>query len=159
MNGVGDRRQKEVEMAREMVRSGRATLEWPPRWTTVRWPGRWTELFDEDDLIRVEEVVEDDHTLVVRAELAGFDPDKDVKLSVENGVLAIQAVRRAEHEDKAQRRHRTEFRYGSFARSVVLPAGAAEDDVKATFVDGILEVRIPIDTGKPEAKEIPITRT
>lgn len=145
-------------MAREMIRSGRTTLEWPPRWTTVRWPGRWADLFEEDDLIRVEEVMEDEHTLVIRAELPGVDPDKDAKLTVENGVLTIQAVRRAEHEDKGQRGHRTEFRYGSFARSVVLPAGASEDDVKATFVDGILEVRVPVDT-KPAATEISITRS
>jgi len=139
-------------MTRDLVRTGRAVVEWPPRWPAVR---RWMDLFEEDGIIRVEEVMEGD-TLVIRAELPGVDPDKDVDIAVENGVLTLHAVRRDETEDKDRRR--SEFRYGSFSRSLTLPAGATEDDVKATFADGILEVRVPVSGAKAEATRIPVTK-
>jgi HSP20 family molecular chaperone IbpA len=39
-----------------------------------------------------------------------------------------------------------------------LPTGAAEGDVTASYKDGILEVRIPIDTAKAEAKRVAVAR-
>ncbi|HUI04407.1 MAG TPA: Hsp20/alpha crystallin family protein [Acidimicrobiales bacterium] len=139
-------------MARDLVRTGRAVVEWPPLWPTVR---RWMDLFEEDGIIRVEEVMEGD-TLVIRAELPGVDPDKDVDISVENGVLTLHAERRDETVDKDRRR--SEFRYGSFSRSLTLPVGATEDDVKATFADGILEVRVPVSRAKAQSTKIPVTK-
>jgi len=144
-------------MTRETARSARSLVEWSPRFPVVRWPGRWLDLFEDDGLIRVEEVVED-HTLVIRAELPGVDPDKDVELTVDNGRLTLRAERREEKEEKDRHRRRSEFRYGSFTRSVQLPPGAGQDDVKATSTDGILEVRVPVDGEKAETKKIAITR-
>ena len=83
--------------------------------------------------IRVEDYVEDDH-YTVRAELAGIDPAKDVEVTVGAGYLTI----RAERHDKTEGKHRTEFRYGSFSRTIGLPANADEDAVTATYRDGIL---------------------
>src|SRR6266700_6797341 len=83
--------------------------------------------------IRIEDFVEGDHYLV-RAELAGIDPEKDVEVTVGSGYLTI----RAERHDKTEGKHRTEFRYGSFSRSLPLPAHVNQDDVKATYHDGIL---------------------
>jgi HSP20 family protein len=144
-------------MARDTAKPARSLMEWSPRFPAMRWPARWMDLFDEDDLIRVEEVVED-HTLVIRAELPGVDPDKDVELTVDNGRLTVRAERHEEKEEKDRHRRRSEFRYGSFTRSVQLPAGASEADVKATFANGILEVRVPVDGEKAEAKKIAITK-
>jgi HSP20 family protein len=103
-------------------------------------PG-WDEL--GEDLIRVDEF-RDGNTHVVRAELAGIDPDKDVEITVKDGMLRINAQRRVEEktEDKGYTRH--ELRYGSFSRTLPLPEGASESDVKATYKDGILEIRIPV---------------
>ncbi len=129
-----------------------------PARSLLTWPGRWMDLFDDESFIRVEEVVEDG-TLVIRAELPGVDPEKDVELFVENGVLAMRAERRQEKETKDRHRRRSEFRYGSFARSIGLPAGATEKDVKATYENGILEVRVPVEGDKAEARKVPITRT
>ena len=66
--------------------------------------------------IRIEDFVEGDHYMV-RAELAGIDPEKDVEVTVGAGYLTI----RAERHDKTEGKHRTEFRYGSFSRSLSLP--------------------------------------
>ena len=95
--------------------------------------------------IRVEDFVEDDH-YVVRAELPGIDPAKDVEVTVGAGYLTI----RAERHDKTEGKHRTEFRYGSFTRSLPLPANADEDDVKATYHDGILVVSVGLKVEKKE---------
>lgn len=143
-------------MAREIVPRGRSLMDLPlPHF--MRWPAHWTDLFDLDELIRVEEVTEGD-TLVVRAELPGVDPDKDVELTVDSGYLTIRAERHEEKEEKGRQRHRTEFRYGSFTRTLPLPEGATEDDVKATFENGILEVRIPVQPPKGESRKISILK-
>lgn len=52
---------------------------------------------------------------------------------------------------------RTEFRYGAFTRTVPLRAGATVEDVKASYADGVLEVRVPV--GEAAAKKVQITRS
>lgn len=93
----------------------------------------------ESHVIRIEET-EEDGAYVVRAELPGVDPDKDVEVTVERGVLTIQAERSEEKKDK----QRSEFRYGAFARAVALPEGVEEEDVAADYENGILTVRAPM---------------
>ena len=109
--------------------------------------------------IRVEEVV-DGNTLVVRAELPGIDPEKDVDVTVTDGVLSIRAERqeKAEHQDKDS--YRSEFRYGSFDRRLPLPSGVQQADVTASYKDGVLEVRAPLPDQQEvaSASKIPISR-
>ena len=103
--------------------------------------------------IRVEDYIEDNH-YVLRAELAGIEPDKDLEVTVGSGCLTI----RAERGDKAEGKRRTEFRYGSFTRTVPLPVSADEEDVKAAYHDGILTITIGLKEEKKEsAKKVPIT--
>lgn len=112
----------------------------------------------EKSWLRVEEFVEGE-TLVVRAELPGIDPEKDVEISVVGDVLRISAHREERSEDKQKDSYRSEFRYGSFARNVHLPAGATEEDVSASYHDGVLEIRVPVgEQAKPEPRRIPVTR-
>lgn len=108
--------------------------------------------------LRVEEFV-DGNEHVIRAELPGIDPAKDVEISVADGVLTIRAEREEKTEHKKKDSYRSEFRYGSFTRSVTLPAGATDADVSATYADGVLEVRVPLgEAPRPEPKKIPVTR-
>ena len=105
-------------------------------------------------LIRVEDKIEDGH-YVIRAEMPGLDPDKDVKITVEDNTLVIDAERTEEKSDK----NRSEFQYGAFRRAMALPAGAKVDDIKATYTDGILTVTIGIgETPSAQAKQIPVAR-
>jgi HSP20 family protein len=107
--------------------------------------------------LRVEEMRDGDDW-VVRFELPGIDPERDVELTVLDGVLHIRARRedRAEHDNDTG--YRTEFRYGEFVRNVMLPPGVSERDIHATYKDGILEIRIPAGKEKPEPQKIPIMR-
>ena len=131
------------------------------------WPGRrlaewfdWLEWPREaEHLLRVEEKQEDD-TWVIRAEMPGIDPDKDVEINMQDQVLHIRAERREEQTSEDQGIHRSEFRYGSFYRAVPLPADAKEGDVHASYKDGILEIRVPrAPAAVPTPTRIPIART
>ena len=86
---------------------------------------RWLEA---GDLIRVEEYREDG-TLVVRADLPGIDPDKDVELTVAGGMLHIEAERREEEKREEKGYLRREVRYGSLSRSLPLPDGVTGADI------------------------------
>jgi HSP20 family protein len=112
------------------------------RWPFIFWP-------DEVESMRMEEFREEG-SLVVRAELAGVDPDRDIEISVSDHVLHIQAERRDEQKKEGRNYVRQELRYGSISRDVPLPEKVTGEDVKATYKDGILEVRVPI----PEAKGV-----
>jgi HSP20 family protein len=68
-----------------------------------------------------------------------------------------RSPRGEEHEEEG--RYRSEFRYGSLVRRLPLPAGASEDDVTATYRDGILEIRVPIAAAAETVARVPITRT
>ena len=128
---------------------------------TSELPDLWSRLFDPLDLgnpMKVEELREDG-TMVVRAELPGIDPQKDVEITVADGMLHVHAERREEHSDDAEGTYRTEFRYGSFDRTLRLPAGTSEDDVTATYRDGILEVRLPVEESAPAVKRIEVTKS
>jgi HSP20 family molecular chaperone IbpA len=104
--------------------------------------------------VRVEDFTEEG-TYVLRAELPGIDPDKDVELKVEGDMLTIRGERREEHKEKNHR----EFHYGAFSRSVPMPAGVKPEDVVATYKDGVLEVRVPARTVEEAApRKIPVQR-
>jgi HSP20 family protein len=127
--------------------------EMPRRW----WPDLRRSFGDAADLMKVEERMDGDE-LVVRAEMPGIDPDKDVTISVTGNMLHLQAERRRQEKHEEEGRVRSEFSYGSFRRTVPLPVGASEEDVKATYKDGILEVRIPVDRKAAEARKIAVQR-
>jgi HSP20 family protein len=97
-----------------------------------------------------------DKDLVVRAELPGIDPEKDVDISFQDGVLTIRGERRQEHQKEEGGTYRSEFSYGSFERSVMLPEGVQEKDIQATYENGILEVVVPKAAELTAPKRIPV---
>lgn len=103
--------------------------------------------------IRIEESMKEGQ-YVIRAELPGIDPDRDVDIEVNEGILRITASREQRKEDE---RH-TEFRYGRFARTLILPQGADASSISASYQDGILEVRVKMPATPSEARHVPISR-
>jgi len=151
MTGLA-RREPRGEAADVFSRFDRMFEEWarmmPFRPTAFQ---RWREA---EELIRVEEF-RDDGTLVIRADLPGIDPDKDVELTVTDGILHIEAERREEEKHEEKGYVRQELRYGSLSRSLPLPEGVTEADITATYKAGVLEIRIPEPKREP-AKKIAI---
>ncbi|GLZ27923.1 14 kDa antigen [Lentzea sp. NBRC 105346] len=100
--------------------------------------------------MHIEDYVEK-NAYVVRAELPGLDPAKDISVSATDGTLTITAQR----EETKQEQQRSEFRYGSFSRTVSLPVGADTEKISAKYEKGILEVRVPL-AAPPEERKIQI---
>jgi HSP20 family protein len=121
------------------------------------WPELRSALGEGIDLLKVEEFTEG-HEVVVRAEMPGMDPDKDVDITVSDHTLRLRAERREESKTEENGTFRSEFRYGSFMRTVPLPVGASDQDVKAIYKDGILEVRVHIDRKEAEARKVTVQR-
>jgi HSP20 family protein len=119
---------------------------WPDwfRRPLVVWPDT------TDEFLKVEQFREDG-TLVVRAEIPGIDPEKDVDVTVAEGMLHIAAERRQQEQTEDGKDYlRREFRYGAFRRDLPLPEGTTPDDIKATYRDGILEIQVPLPASKTE---------
>lgn len=123
----------------------------------LRWPLFPMLGLTKDFPMRLEEFDADGH-LVVRAELPGVDPEKDIAITVENGLLTISGERRSETKSEKKGRHLSEMQYGSFSRTIPLPEGVSEKDVTASYRDGILEVRLTLAQPVPAkpAARIPI---
>ena len=124
-------------------------------WLGVDWPiAAASRLFEQEHEIRCEESV-DDGRVVVRAELAGLDPDRDIDITVRGGVLRIAAERRDERSEHSW----SEFFYGKLVRTMILPPGADEAAVTASYHDGILEVTVPLPQPAGDARKVSVART
>jgi HSP20 family molecular chaperone IbpA len=122
-----------------------------------RLPGDLTGWFDTDfpvragHMIRVEDTLTDTE-YVLRAELPGVEPGKDIQVTVDDGYLGVYAERR-EHEHA---KGRSEFRYGTLQRSVRLPAAADTDHITARYDNGILTVTVPLIGPEHTGRQIPV---
>jgi len=108
---------------------------------------QWSPLVD---------ITEDEKEYLIKAELPDMKKE-DVRLTVENEVLAISDERNFEKEEKGKKYHRIERAYGSFVRSFSLPEDADGGKVTAEFKDGMLHVHLPkSQKAKPKAIEIKV---
>jgi HSP20 family protein len=102
--------------------------------------------------IRVEDRITDKE-YVLRAELPGLDPEKDVQITALNGVLTVDAERREENETPG----RTEFRYGMLHRAVRLPVNADEGAITASYDKGIMTITVPLTASETIGRRITVT--
>jgi HSP20 family protein len=108
---------------------------------------QWSPLVD---------ITEDEKEYLIKAELPDMKKE-DVRLTVENEVLAISGERTFEKEEKGKKYHRIERAYGSFVRTFSLPEDADGSKVSADFKDGMLQVHLPkSQKSKPKAIEIKV---
>jgi HSP20 family protein len=115
------------------------------------------------------DVVETEKEIRVVTEMPGLRPD-DVEVDVENNVLTIRGEKREERtEGEGGKYHLAERRYGTFARSFVLPRDVDAERIEAAFDQGVLTVRIPKSeraqrrriqvgggTGQEQSSEVPV---
>lgn len=88
------------------------------------------------------DMYETDNEIVVKAELPGLT-SKDIDITVNEDSLTIKGERRLSDEVKEENYYRLERRYGMFQRVVPLPSPILKDKVKATFREGVLEIKMP----------------
>ncbi|MGD0706829.1 MAG: Hsp20/alpha crystallin family protein [Anaerolineaceae bacterium] len=91
------------------------------------------------------DLLETDKEITVTADIPGMD-EKDIDVSVANGVLAISGEKSSEKMDKSGTYHRMERSYGSFRRDIALPDDVEADKAEAVFSKGVLTITLP----KPE---------
>jgi HSP20 family protein len=100
------------------------------------------------------DITEDEKEYLIKAELPEMKKE-DVRLTVENDVLAISGERKFEKEEQGKKYHRIERAYGSFVRSFSLPEDADGSKVSADYKGGVLQVHLPkSERSKPKAIEI-----
>jgi HSP20 family protein len=109
--------------------------------------------------LRVEEERTDD-ALIIRAEMPGCDPERDVDIEVVDDMLRVRAERREEERSEKNGAITSEFRYGTYSRSLPVPRGTTADAIKASYKDGILEIVVPrAEPVAPAAAKVAITRS
>jgi HSP20 family protein len=150
MAGLLKQRPKTVEPVDIFDRFDHMFEDWT-RMLPFRRPATLAREWATEELIKVDEYRENG-SLVVRAELPGIDPDKDVEITVSDGMLCIEAERREEEKTEEKGFVRHELSYGSFTRTLPLPDGVTESDITASYKDGILEIRIPAPEPAPATK-------
>ena len=142
-----------------------AIERWRPRWGITPWtpfreldeierrldealgrqllPRRWRHfLAEEKGWAPAIEMFEKEDKFVIKAELPGMK-EEDIDISIVGDTLTIKGERKAESEVKEEDYYCCERSYGSFLRSVMLPANVNAEKIGANFEDGVLEIDLP----------------
>src|SRR5579872_5446794 len=88
------------------------------------------------------DIIEQENSLVLKAELPGIDPN-DIEIRVEDNTLHMKGERKFEKDIKEENLHRVERSYGAFSRTFALPSSIDADKVQAEYKDGILTLTMP----------------
>ena len=118
-NDEMDRFFDDVGLGRTWMTRGQQTGQWSPQ-TDVRQRG---------------------NELVIRADLPGMKKE-DVNVEIRDDAVILSGDRKEEREEDREGWYRSERSYGSFYRAIPLPEGTIADSAKATFKDGVLEIKL-----------------
>jgi HSP20 family protein len=108
---------------------------WIPRF-------RFPELIGLREFSPSVDIFEEGNDVVVKAELPGMSKD-DIDVNISDDVITISGEKKSEEKIEKKDYFRLERSHGSFSRSLTLPTEIQTDKAKASFNDGVLEVRIP----------------
>ena len=93
---------------------------------------------------------------MVQLDLPGIDPEKDVQVTLQDGVLCITGERR-ETGGGDGGYYRREWHYGAFERGFTLPEGAPGEGITPSYREGVLEVVVPKAIERAEPRRIPVS--
>jgi HSP20 family protein len=108
----------------------------------------------EGDWLPAMDIKENNGEIWATIELPGLSRD-EIKVSVKNDMLSVSGEKKQEKTEEKENVHRVERSYGYFKRTVKLPSEVESDNVKASFKDGLLKIKLPKVESK-KVKEIPI---
>lgn len=135
----------------EIVSRGEELEHWMERFMDDFWRRPFPSLFGRDRWLPIRplsiripalDVYEEKDSVVVKAEIPGMKKE-DVEVNLAGETLTIKGEKKEDKEVKEDDYHRRERSYGSFLRSVGLPCEVKSDEIKASFKDGVLEIRMP----------------
>jgi HSP20 family protein len=162
-----------AEKAKE--KETKAVAPWRPLSEVTRWQREMDRMFDDFFGRRWEpfriarwlpsraeisppsinlDVYEEKDEIVAKAEVPGLEKD-DIEVSITDSTLTIKGEKKKEEEVKEEDYYHLERSYGSFVRAVELPREVKTDKIKATFKNGVLEIRMP-KTEEAKKKEIKV---
>jgi HSP20 family protein len=129
-------------------------IRWDPWREMAAWRRGFERLLDEpfesrflrpwpmDQFEPAVDVAEDENGYIVKASMPGVKPE-DVEVTLQNNVLTIKGEAKEEKEVKEENYHVRERRYGSFVRSLTMPASVKAEQIEAKHENGVLTVRLP----------------
>lgn len=118
------------------------------------WPGRWFRGGGREMITPELDIYEEGDEIVVKAEMPGMNKD-DVEVNISESELTLKGEKKKEEEVQEKDYYRCERSFGSFVRSVELPKDVQADKVKASFKNGILEIRLP-KSEEAKTKEVKV---
>ena len=98
-------------------------------------------------------IKENETTFTLDLAAPGLKKD-DFKIEINNGVLTISAEKKEEKNEENDKFNRREFYYNSFSRSFTLPTNISENQIKASYENGLLKLIIPKLGTENNAKKI-----
>ncbi len=104
------------------------------------------------------DVIENDDEYLIKADVAGLDPEK-VEITYTNNTLTIKGEVSDEREEVEEKGHYhlRERRYGSFTRSITMPGSVDTEHIEAETKNGVLELRLPKkEEVKPKRIEVKV---
>ena len=102
------------------------------------------------------DIEETDAEFVVKADLPDVKKE-EIRIHVQDGVLAIEGERKQEKEEKGKRFHKIEREYGRFVRRFALPTDVDAEHVRAEFKNGVLNVVLPkAPAAKPKTIDVTV---
>lgn len=122
-------------------------------------PGRFLRprFFGEEEVAPSVDIFEDGNELVVKAEMPGMKKEQ-IEVSISGDYITISGEKKTEDKVGKKNYYPYERSFGSFNRRLLLPVETRSDEARATFKDGILEIRLPkTEKARAEAKKIPIS--
>ena len=142
-----------------------AIIRWDPFREMTQVQNQFNRLVDQvwnnrqESWLPAVDVFDRKDAVVLKAELAGMDPDA-IQIEVEDNVLTIKGERKFEEQVEDERYYRVERRFGSFQRSLALPQGVKPDEIQAGYEDGIVTVTVPkAEEEKPKRIEVKAKKT
>ena len=145
--------------------------------TLIKWAPRPASIFDDMDKMinnvfendwnfsvrsktnwsHADDVKESDNSFTLTADIPGLTK-KEVKVNITDGILSISGERKFEDEKESGNYHYRERRYGSFSRTFNLPETVNDEDISASFKNGILSIELPKhEVVLPKEREIKIS--
>ena len=142
-----DLTQWEAEMDRMMEDFfGRRRRPW--------WPSLWSRGGVSELITPVVDIYEEKDDIVVKAEMPGMTKE-DIEIDISNTHLSLKGEKKREEKIEEEDYFACERAYGAFHRSMELPKDVQADKVKASFKNGVLEIRLP-KTEEAKTKEIKV---